>query len=367
MPTVADLENYLRDFAPPHRAAEWDNVGLILGARFSPVSRVLTCLTVTPEVIEEAIAGAVQMIVSHHPMLFRPAQKLTDSTPEGRMVLALLRQNIAVFSPHTAFDNCCGGINDLLATRLGLVEIGPLRPFEGRKQCKFVVFVPEKDLVRVSDAMFAAGAGMIGQYSRCSFRTAGTGTFFGSDAANPTIGQKGRREEVNEWRLEAVCSESSVDAVIAAMRRAHSYEEPAFDVYPMRVVKEPLGEGRIGMLAQPVSLGNWATKIRSLLKCGPVQVVGELGKPISKIALACGAAGEYLGDAVRLRADVLLSGEMRFHDYLSAKAQGIALVLPGHYSTERPGIEALAERLQARWPDIIVTASTRETDPVAWT
>jgi dinuclear metal center YbgI/SA1388 family protein len=366
MPTVADIESYLYEFAPPQRAAEWDNVGLILGDRSTAVSHILTCLTVTPEVVEEAIAGAVQMIVTHHPMLFRPAQKLTDSTPEGRMVLALLRNGVAVYSPHTAFDNCRDGINDLLATRLGLVEIQPLRPFESGKQCKFVVFAPEKDLARVSDAIFAAGAGIIGQYSQCSFRMGGTGTFFGSDAANPTVGKKGRREEASEWRLEAVCPESSVDAVIAAMRKAHSYEEPAFDVYPLRLLKQPLGEGRIGELAQPISLGEWAGKVRSLLKCGPVQVVGDFRKSVSKVALACGAAGEYLADAVRLHVDVFLSGEMRFHDYLSAKAQGIALVLPGHYATERPGIEALGERLQAQWANLTVRASIRETDPVAW-
>ncbi|HLW64956.1 MAG TPA: Nif3-like dinuclear metal center hexameric protein [Gemmataceae bacterium] len=366
MPTVADIERYLRDFAPPNRATEWDNVGLILGDRSTPVSRILTCLTVTPEVVEEAIAAGVQLIVTHHPMLFRAVKKLTDSNAEGRMALALLRHHIAVYSPHTAFDNCRGGINELLAERLGLVEVRPLRPFEGRKEYKFVVFVPEKDLTRVSDAIFAAGAGVIGQYSQCSFRLAGTGTFFGSDAANPTLGQKGRREEVSEWRLEAVCPESSVDSVIAAMRKAHSYEEPAFDVYPLRPVKEPLGEGRFGRLPQPAPLAEWAAKVRSVLKCGPVQVIGELTKSVATVALACGAAGEYLGDAVRLRADVFLSGEMRFHDYLAAQAQEIGLVLPGHYATERPGIEALAERLQTQWPETTAKASEQERDPVAW-
>jgi dinuclear metal center YbgI/SA1388 family protein len=299
-------------------------------------------------------------------MLFRPVQKLTEATPEGRMVLALLRSGIAVYSPHTAFDNCRGGINDLLAQRLGIQGIGPLRPFDSPKQCKFVVFVPESDLAQVSDAIFAAGAGIIGQYSQCSFRLAGTGTFFGSDATKPTIGQKGLREEVSEWRLEAICPEAGVDTVVAAMRRAHSYEEPAFDVYPLRPVKEPLGEGSVGNLPQPVALREWTAKVRSLLKSGPVQVVGNLDKQISRIAVACGAGGEFLQDALRLGADAFLTGEMRFHDYLAARAQGIALVLPGHYATERPGVEMLAERLQAQWGDVTAQASQREQDPVSW-
>jgi dinuclear metal center YbgI/SA1388 family protein len=261
MPTVADIEKYLREFAPPDRAADWDNVGLILGDRSSPVSRILTCLTVTPEVVEEAIATGVQLIVSHHPMLFRAVKKLNDSTVEGRMVLALLRHNIAVYSPHTAFDNCPGGINELLAERLGLVDVQPLRPL-----------------------------------------------------------------------LE----------------------------------KAELGEGRIGRLAQPMRLEEWTGHVRSTLQCGPIQAVGNLVQPVSSIAIACGAAGEYLNDALRLRADCFLTGEMRFHDYLSASAAGLALVLPGHYATERLGAVALAEILAEQWPEINVSASNAERDPANW-
>jgi len=366
MPTVADIESYLQKFAPLHRAADWDNVGLILGDRAVAVSRVITCLTVTPEVVAEAIASNAQLIVTHHPMLFRPVQKLTDADPEGRMVLELLRHQIAVYSPHTAFDNCQNGINDQLAVLLQLQDVRPLRSFDRPKQWKFVVFVPEADLARVSDAIFAAGAGTIGQYSQCSFRVSGTGTFFGSDTTNPTVGQKGRREEVGEWRVEAVCPESAVEAVISAMRKAHSYEEPAFDMYPLRPLRDATGEGRIGRLPTAPSLEKLAEQIRSLLKSGPVQVVGDLGRSVTSLALACGAAGHNLKDAIRLRADVFLTGEMRFHDYLSAQAHGIAVILPGHYSTERLGAEALARQLQANWSEISASVSCKETDPVSW-
>src|SRR5262249_28129527 len=153
----------------------------------------------------------------------------TSDTPEGRTLLALARAGAAVYSPHTAFDNTAGGINDALAGRLGLRDVAPLRRGEGPRACKVVVFVPDQDLARVSDALFAAGAGQIGQYRECSFRLPGTGTFFGSEETNPAVGRKGRREEVAEWRLEVVCPERAVDAVVAALRRAHSYEEPAYD------------------------------------------------------------------------------------------------------------------------------------------
>src|SRR5262245_35350223 len=245
MLTVAAVVAYLDQFAPRHLAASWDNVGLLLGDRAAPVTRIMTCLTVTPASAAEAVAEKVNLIVTHHPVLFRPVQRLTADTAEGRMLLALIQAGVAVYSPHTAFDNTRDGINDSLARRLGLTEVSPLRRRGGPGQCKIVVFVPESDLNRVADAMFAAGAGNIGQYSQCSFRLLGTGTFFGSDATNPTIGQKGRREEVSEWRLEAVCPESAVDQVSAAVRRAHSYEEPAFDIYPLRAGLSSQGEGRI--------------------------------------------------------------------------------------------------------------------------
>ncbi len=363
---LATVLDYLEQFAPRDLAAEWDNVGLLLGERSAGVERIMTCLTVTPESAAEAIDQRANLIVSHHPILFRGVKRLTDATAEGRMVLGLARAGVAVYSPHTAFDNTRGGINELLARRLGLAEVVPLRRGAERGSMKVVVFVPNKDLARVSEAIFAAGAGYIGEYRECSFRLAGVGTFFGSDAANPTIGQKGRREEVDEWRLEAICPGNRVEEVIAAIRRAHSYEEPAFDIYPLHPPPSGRGEGRIGVLKQCQTLGQLAAAVRAALKAGPVQTVGEVGRPVQRIAIVCGAGGELMADAVRARADVLLTGEMRFHDYLSARAQGLALILPGHYATERCGIEDLAERLRGQFPELHVWASTRESDPVQW-
>jgi hypothetical protein len=227
-----------------------------------------------------------------------------------------------------------------------------------------VVFVPDADLGRVSDALFAAGAGRIGQYRECSFRLQGTGTFFGSEATSPTVGQKGRREEVSEWRLEVVCPEDCLDAALTAMRQAHSYEEPAFDVYPLRAGLSPLGEGRIGKLPDSLPLADLARHVQAALKAPVVQIVGESGQRVERIAIVCGAGGEFMTDAVRAGADAFLTGEMGFHDYLAARAQGLALVLPGHYATERFGVEELAAKLQAQWPEVRVWAARAESDPV---
>jgi dinuclear metal center YbgI/SA1388 family protein len=365
MQTVAAIIDYLEQFAPSSLAANWDNVGLLLGERTAAVERLMTCLTVTPESAAEAVAERVQLIISHHPILFRPVKRLTDATPEGRMLLALARASVAVYSPHTAFDNTRDGINDLLARRLGLRDIRPLRTQPGPRQCKVVVFVPDKDLQRVSDALFAAGAGTIGQYTQCSFRLEGTGTFFGGEGTNPTIGQKGRREEAREWRLEVVCPESRISAAIAAIRQSHSYEEPAFDVYPLQPAPGQ-GEGRLGTLPVPQELEDLGRSLKTALSAGGVQVVGESQRAVERVAIVCGAGGEFIGDAVRARADVLVTGEARFHDCLEAKAQGLALLLPGHHATERCGVEELAQRLHQQWPALQVWASRREADPLRW-
>lgn len=366
MITVADVAGYLESQFPLHRAAEWDNVGLLLGSRTAPVERILTCLTVTPDVAREAIAWPAQMIVTHHPVLFRAVKRLTDATAEGQMLLDLIRANVAVYCPHTSFDDCPGGINDLLAEKLNLRDIRPLRPWTADEKCKLVVFVPDGDLRRVSDAIFTAGAGVIGQYSQCSFRLQGAGTFLAGENTNPTVGEKGRHEEVSEWRLEAVCPKPAVPAVVAAMKQAHSYEEPAYDVYPLVETQTASGHGRVGTLPEPAAVGALASAIKKLLNSGPVQFVGSPDRQVHRLAVACGAAASFLEDAVRAGAEAFVTGEARFHDMLAAQASGIALVVPGHYATERFGVENLARQLSDQWPNVQTRASKMEADPANW-
>ncbi len=363
--TVGMLADYLDQFAPPKLAAEWDNVGLLLGDRDAEVRRVQTCLTVTSDVVAEAIDERAALIVTHHPILFRPIQRVTTQTPEGRALLELAQGGVAVYSPHTAFDNTVGGINDMLAQKLGLSGVSSLRTRGGIAQCKIVVFVPDNDLSSVSDALFTRRAGQIGEYRECGFRLEGAGTFFGGDSTNPTVGKKGRREEVKEWRLEVACPEANVDRALAAMRQAHSYEEPAYDVYPLRPTSAAIGEGRVGILKQRVSLSDFAKTVKRSLKAHSVQIVGSAERLVERVAIVCGAGGEFVTDAVAAKADVLLTGEARFHENLKAREHGLALVLPGHYATERFGVEELATRIQESFPKLHVWPSRAERDPLS--
>ncbi len=365
MTTVADLLAWLEGFAPSRLAESWDNVGLLFGDPTSEISRVMTCLTVSPRSASEAIAEGAGAIVSHHPVLFKPIKSLRADRPESGFLWHLARAGVAILSPHTAFDNTTGGINDGLAARLGLVEIGPLRPAAPSPRHKVVVFAPRADREAVLAAAFGAGAGRIGAYEECSFGSAGFGTFFGTEGSNPSIGEAGRREVVREWRLELACPGDRLGAVLAAIRSAHSYEEPAIDVYPIASeVPSGPGSGRIGRLDPAEPLGAFAARVARLLDAPGTQFVGDPGRSVGRVAICCGAGDDFLPDAARLGADVLLTGEARFHRAIEADALGIGLVVAGHHATERPGVEYLAGRISGAFPGLTAWPSRAEVDPL---
>ena len=375
MTTVADVTGWLEEFAPGRLAEPWDNVGLLWGDPGQTVDRLMTCLTVTTETAAEAIRERAQMIVSHHPVLFREVKRIRADLPETGYLWSLARAGIAIASPHTAFDNTEQGINDILLPRLGLVDVRPLRPAEtGQRESpaspvsfKVVVFTPEPDREAVSSAAFGAGAGRIGAYIECSFAVRGEGTFFGTEAANPSVGERGRRETVQELRLEFVTPAARLAAVLAAIRAHHSYEEPAIDVYPLHAAdggapKSP-GTGRIGRLAAPCSAAELARSVGRTLGCTVVALAGDADRRVDNVAVACGAGDDFLKDAARAGADVLLTGEARFHRAIEARELGIGLLTAGHYATERPGVEALAGRIARAFPALFVWPSQVERDP----
>lgn len=354
----------LEELAPLKLAESWDNVGLLLGSVDKPVKRIMTCLTITRDVVAEAIREKADLIVSHHPMMFKPVQRIISSTEEGNLLLQLATHQIAVYSPHTAYDNATGGINEQLAQALELVNLKPLIPHKPESSYKIVVFVPEKDLDAVSQAAFNAGAGHIGNYSHCSFRSSGTGTFWGNEESKPTLGQPGRLESAAEYRLEVICPALKISAVLSAITQAHSYEEPAIDVYPLHSTSTSnQGAGRLGELSQPISAQTLADLVAARLGIAVTLTGYRNHAKIQKIAIVCGAGGSLLDAAISAKADAFLTGEMRFHDELKAQAAGISVVVAGHYATERPGVEALAKMLQNRLPDCHIWCSRAEHNP----
>lgn len=364
MTTVRDITQWLNRFAPTSLAEPWDNVGLIWGDPDARVERVMTCLTVTPRTALEAVHGKAELIVSHHPVLFKPVKKIVANLPENGMLWTLARAGVSVASPHTAFDNTSGGINDGLALHLGLIDFKPLRPAMLPATLKLVVFSPESDRESLLESAFSAGAGRIGAYEQCSYNEAGQGTFFGGEGSNPTLGLAGRRETVPEIRLELICPANRLSEVIIAIRAAHSYEQPAIDVYPLHPLPGTSGAGRIGRLPRPLSLLEFARGVSHILNSPALQFAGEPTRPVQTVAIVCGAGDDFLPDAVREGADVLLTGEARFHRALEAESLGIGLIVAGHHATERPGVEDLAIRLVSEFPELQIWPSARERDPL---
>ena len=364
---VRHVCQFLEELAPLTLAEEWDNVGLLLGDEASSVNRILTCLTLTPDVAEEAIQLGAKLVVTHHPVLFKPVKKLNSSSSEGRMLLKLLRHEIAVYSPHTAYDNAPTGINQQLAERLELKEIAPLRPRPTAPLSdlfKVVTYVPVQQHEAVRRALWDAGAGGIGSYRECSFNVRGVGTFFGLADSHPAVGAAGRFEQVEEVRVEVICPANRLEPALAALREAHPYEVPAIDVLALCVPPDGSGAGRFGRLPLPLTLVELNRLIGERLHQPSMQFVGDPALRIEKLGIACGAAAEFLRDAHRAGCQALLTGEARFHACLEARDLGLALLLPGHYATERPAMEELARRLTAQFPRIVTTASQREHDPV---
>ena len=328
----------------------------------------MTCLTVTPSTADEAIAERAGAIVSHHPVLFKPVKAIRADLLGTGFLWRLARAGIAILSPHTSFDNTRGGINDGIAARLGLVDVRPLRPGPASKRFKIVVFVPQGNREAVLASAFKAGAGQIGAYEECSFTTGGRGTFFGTEGTDPDwSGSMGRRETVREWRIEVACQGSSdwprpsgaIRSGASGRRAGRSIVYPMIDGPP----EEP-GVGRVGTLAAPETLEVVARRVASCLGASGVQYVGEPGRTVRTLAIACGAGDDFLGDAHAVGADAFLTGEARFHRALEAEALGLGLIVAGHHATERPGVEDLARRIAAAFPESHVWASRREADPL---
>jgi len=364
---LSDLIGLLNALAPPELAEEWDNVGLQVGDPAAAIQRILVSLDAEEIAIAEAERLGAQVVVSHHPLLFRPLKRLAPNDETGRVVFRAIRSGIAVVSAHTNLDRAADGLNDWLAERVNLLETQPLERSGTGNFYKLVVFVPTGHEVELMEALFAAGAGQIGAYDRCSFRTRGTGSFRGNDATTPFIGRPGQFEETEELRLETIVSADHLSKVLPRMLKAHPYEEVAYDLIPLANSRSDVGLGRIGRLPNPLSLEKFAAQVRERLPARAVRLVGELQRTISKVAVCGGSGVSLLGEAIRQGADCLVTGDIKYHEAQRARSEGIALIDAGHFGTEQLMVTELAKRLKQaiaeRQLQIDVYEMTAEQDP----
>ena len=357
---LRDILAALDRIAPLRHAESWDNVGLIAGDPAATVSRVLLTIDCTSAVFDEARREACELVVAYHPPLFEAIKSVSAQS----LIHRAIRDGIALYSPHTALDVAEGGTNDMLADVLGLKERSPLKLVPPKESTgKLVTFVPEADVERVAQALFDAGAGVIGQYTECSFRSPGTGTFRGGEGTNPVVGQAGRREHAPEIRLEAVVPLARQQAVIEALRASHPYEEAAFDLLRLVAQPEGAGIGRAGVLPEPVPRPVLIERIKQGLSVSAVLVSGPIEGDVTRVAMCAGAGRGLLGEALALKTELFLTGELPHHDALRAAAAGMTVVCALHSNSERAALPRLRDRLLQAAPALDVRLSAFDRDP----
>jgi dinuclear metal center YbgI/SA1388 family protein len=307
-------------------------------------------LDVTPGLIAQAHRLGAQMAVVHHPVIFTPISSLTTNTHPERLLRQTIKADLTILSLHTNLDYAAGGLNDRLGEIAGLKTLKPLLPLKTKSLIKLAVFVPKENQAKVREAMSRAGAGQLGNYSDCSFRTPGTGTFKPLVGANPAIGKVGALEEVAEDRLEMLVEKHRLPEVLTAMKAAHPYEVIAYDLYSLENEREGAGIGRIGDLAAPASLRALAVRIGKKLQAPVLRLTGEGGRKIRRLAVGCGSVRGLLEPAIKAGAEALLAGEIPHHERLQAEAEGLGVIEMGHEASERPAVWLLAEKLHQAFP-----------------
>lgn len=363
---LSEIEQFFESWVPKWTAWERDNVGLQIGRRSRKVKTILIALDVTPEIVGEAIRKKVDLIISHHPLLFRPPSSISDSNPVGSLLLALAEHRIALYSAHTNLDASSEGVSFTLARDLGVQKPVFLAPLKG-SLVKLAVFVPAADVGRVTAAMADAGAGTIGEYDSCSFRMEGKGTFHGSDKSRPFLGKPRRFEEVEETRLEMIVPRAHTNAVVAALKSVHPYEEVAYDLYTLENTNPNFGMGAVGDLPRSMTVKEFLTKLKKAIRAQTVRHGGALNQKIRRIAVCGGAGSELLDQAISAKADVFVTADVRYHPFHDAAGR-IVLVDAGHWETEHGVLPVLASKLRA-WAStqeesIVVSITQHSTNPI---
>lgn len=365
-PTVAGLLSTLDEIAPFAGAATWDNVGLLAGRPEWPGRRVLMAIDLTDAIAEEAIHEEVDALVIYHPPIFKGIRSVTPQCDAPTTKLPdILFSQISIIALHTALDAAIGGTNDVLLDAFDVVSRRPLEPaLETEANYKLVVFAPEKDVDRLRAALSGVGAGMIGHYAECSFEITGRGTFRGDESTNPTVGRKQAFQRVEEVRVEMIVPRARLAETIRALYAAHSYEEPAFDLYPLHGLSQrgSVGMGRVGELRKPQRGEVLLSRLRGRYDTSCAQLVGEIGKTFHSVTAAAGSFGVK---AFRDPHSLVITGEFKHHDALELAKRGVTAVALGHAASERPVLARVRDELLRRLPGVQAAISRNDRSPLS--
>lgn len=350
---VDDIREAIEQWAPPGLAYSWDRAGLSIGDAGAEVHRVLVAMSVTNAAARAAIDQQVQLLVSHHPAFWEPLTHLRTDDLLVRRLLDLVQAGVACYAAHTNFDLAPGGINDLLADRLALKERRPLLPVPHHEYVKLVTFVPEQNLAAVRDAVCNAGAGIIGDYTYCSFSGPGTGTFVPGPGADPHSGKKGMLNEEPERRLEVRVPKSRLPHVLTAMIASHPYEEPAYDVVPLANKDDKFGIGVMGLLPKQLTVEDFSRYVCEELDLPSVRYTGDPQRLINMVGVLGGGGGSMIKD-MTVEIDAVVTGDIGYHDAVAALDRDITIVDAGHDGTEKVFVAAMTRFLENKFEGLTV-------------
>lgn len=345
MAKISDVIAVMEQWAPSLIAESWDNPGLAVGEPRHQADRVILTLDVTDQTLKTAREMKADLIISHHPSLFKPLSTLSGNSLPSRIIRQAIKYDIALFSAHTNLDQAPHGVSMSLAETLGLTDIVFLAP-GNCELLKFVTFVPSGHTNRVRQAAANAGAGVIGDYTQCSFSVAGTGTFIPGNESSPYTGEKGFLSETAEDRLEMIVPKHCSNSVICAVREAHPYEEMAYDLYPLSMKDVSFGYGAAGNLNPPLEPETFIGMVKESLMVESLLVSKGTGRNIKRVAVMGGSGSDFIKKSIDAGADAFITGEMGHHDYIE-HGESIMLVDASHRGTELPVLEAAKRRLNS--------------------
>jgi len=362
---VGDWVAALESLYDPSWAEPWDAVGLVTGDPSAEAGEALFAIDPVAATVAEAVERRVPLLVTHHPLLLRGVHGVPVTDYKGALVDRLVREGIALYVAHTNADVASPGVSDALGAALGLRDLAPLSPGPPDDAAKIAVYVPADAGDQVVDALSSAGAGAIGEYTRCAWWVEGTGTFEASPSASPAVGEPGERTTTPERRVEMVVPRSRIPAAVRALLAAHPYEEPAYDVVPV-LLPHDRGVGRVGTLPAATTLGEFAAAVAAALPeaVNPVRVAGDPSRPVRTVAVCGGSGDDLIGAAARAGADVYVTADLRHHPASEAGERGLALVDAGHWASEWPWLADAAQRVTARvGGNVRAHVSSLVTDP----
>ncbi len=360
--TLAEFTGWLEGHIPPSFQDDYDNSGLQVGDPGAQVNSVLLTVDVTPGVIDEAAAHGCNLVLSHHPLIFRPLKRLAYGSNSEVCVAAAISKGIAVYSAHTSFDYTGNGVSRILAEKAGLQGIRVLEPLKGRLM-KLVTFVPESHAAMVREALFTAGAGHIGNYDRCSYNMKGEGTFRAGEGTDPFAGRVGEHHTESEIRIEVILPSHLKGACIKAMLAAHPYEEVAWDLIALENEYTGAGAGAIGTLPAPLAGAALLQRLRELTGLPVIRYSGDPARTITTVAVCGGAGSHLISSAARAGADAFITGDIKYHTFTEAPEKMLVADI-GHYESEKFSLEILYNLIQKKFPNFALRFSGIKTNPI---